>query len=150
MNSRWLRAVTALALGGGLALAGPALPAVGTHSHPSVAADIEVGDEATVIAKGAGVIVPVDVTCEAGATGFVNVEITQSRGRHVANGFGFTEVACEGTTQTVEVLVTAQDGAFKRGSALVEAYLAVCPQDFFSPCQTDRDVEEISLSGAHP
>ena len=43
MNSRWLRAVAAIGLGGGIALAGPALPAVGTHSHPSVATDIEVG-----------------------------------------------------------------------------------------------------------
>ena len=151
MNSRWTRAVAALALGGGLALASPALPAVGDHSPPTFAPhDIELGDEATVIAKGAGVIVPVEVTCEAGATGFVNVQITQARGRHVANGSGFTEVACEGTTQTVEVLVTAQSGAFKRGAALAEAHLAVCPEDFFSPCQTDMDVEEISLSGTHP
>ena len=151
MNSRWIRAVTALALGGGLALAAPALPAVGEHSAPTFAPhDIEVGDEATVIAKGAGVIVPVEVTCEAGATGFVSVQLTQARGRHVANGSGFTEVDCEGTTQTVDVVVTAQGGAFKRGPALAEAHLAVCPEDYFSPCQTDMDVEEISLSGARP
>lgn len=151
MNSRWLRAVVALALGGGLALAGPTLPAVGDHSPPTFAPhDIEVGDEATLIAKGAGVTVPVEVTCEAGATGFVDVQISQARGRHVANGFGFTEVACEGTTQTVEVLVTAHGGAFKRGTALAEARLAVCSHDFSAPCQTDVDVEEINVTGSRP
>ncbi len=152
MNTRWTRAVTALALGGGLALAAPALPAVGDHSPPTFAPhDIEVGDEATVIAKGAGVIVPVEVTCEAGRTGFVHVEITQARGRHVANGFGFTEVDCEGTTQTVNVVVTADGGAFKRGPALVRAHLGVCAEeDFFSPCDSDMDVEEITATVARP
>lgn len=142
MNSRWLRAVAALALGGGLALAGPALPAVGFHSHPSVAADIEVGDEATLVAKGAAVLIRVEVTCEPGGTGYVSVEVSQARGRHVANGYGFTEIACEGTTQVVQMMVQAHSGAFKTGPAVVRAELYACGFQ----CEQDVDVEEVSVA----
>ncbi len=145
MNSRWLRAVAAIALGGGLALAGPALPAVASHSPSAVAADIEVGDEATLIAKGAGIIVPVEVTCAPDGRGFVSVQVSQVRGRDVNTGFGFTEVACEGTTQVVEVFVPAQGGAFKNGTALVRAELFACGQDF-QFCEQDEDIEEVSVS----
>lgn len=53
-------------------------------------------------------------------------------------------------TQLVDVVVTAQSGAFKKGSALVDARLFACPGDFSSPCETDTDVEEISLSRSRP
>jgi hypothetical protein len=102
-----------------------------------------VGDEGRVVAKGAAVIVPVEVACEAGEHGFFDVRLTQARGRHVATGFGFEEVDCTGTTQVVEVLVSANDGAFKKGVAVAEASLFVCGE--FS-CDMVEDTEVIRLS----
>jgi hypothetical protein len=145
MKYRWFRVIAAIGLGGGLALAAPALPAVGEHSPPSVL-HIEVGDEGTIVAKGAGVFVPVEVTCPAGDQAFVNVELTQARGRRVTNGFAREEVTCTGDPQVVEVLLTPFDGAFKKGGALARASVAVCERDgFFSRCAVDEDVEEIRL-----
>jgi hypothetical protein len=142
MNHRWTRVVAAIGLGGGLALAAPALPAVGDHSPPRIL-QIEVGDEGRVVAKGAAVIVPVELACEAGEHGFLDVRLTQARGRHVATGSTFENVDCTGTTQVVEVLVSANDGAFKNGVALAEARLFVCG-DF--SCEVVEDTEEIRLS----
>lgn len=141
MNHKWSRVIAAIGLGGGLALAAPALPAVGSHSPPRIL-QIELGDEGKVVAKGAGAIVPVEVACEPGEHGFVEVQLTQARGRHATTGFGFENVDCTGTTQVVEVLVSASDGAFKKGVALAEARLFVC--DDFS-CDVVEDVEEIRL-----
>ncbi len=143
MKHRWSRVIVAIGLGGGLALAAPALPAVGEHSPPSVL-HIEVGDEGTILAKGAGVLVPVEVTCPAGEQAFVEVQLTQARGRHVANGFGFEEVACTGGPQVVEVLITPFGGAFKKGAALAQARAVVCDDSFFN-CEVEEDVEEIRL-----
>ena len=89
-------------------------------------------------------VVPVEVTCEPGASGQVNVQVSQARGRHVADGFGFANIACEGPSQIIDVVVHAHGGAFKQGVALVEANVYVCP-DYYSPCESDMDVEEISV-----
>jgi predicted aspartyl protease len=142
MNKSWTRVVAAIGLGGGLALAAPALPAVGDHS-PSRILHVEVGDEGRVVAKGAAVVVPVEVACEAGEHAFLDVHLTQARGRHVATGFRFENVDCTGTTQVVEVLVSANEGAFKKGVALARASLFVC--DGFG-CDEVEDTEEIRLS----
>lgn len=147
MSARtWVSAVAAIGAGAALAVAGPALPAVGDSSPPGAFIEVEVGDSATILAKGAGVVVPVDVTCPAGTTGFLNINVTQARGRFTANGFAYEEVACTGETQTVLVTVSAQSGAVKRGQALVDAQLTSCPD--FSACSTVRDTEVISLTTA--
>jgi hypothetical protein len=139
-----IRLVAAVALGAAASLALPALPAVGTHS-PLVPHDIEIAEPMTLVAKGAGVIVPVEVTCPSGSTGFVSVRVTQRRGNRVSTGFGGTTVECTGATQTVEVLVTADQGAFKKGTALAEARLTACPA-FPGGCVEDTDFEEISIT----
>lgn len=66
----------------------------------------------------------------------------------IGSALSLTERAMD--TQLVDVVVTAQSGAFKKGSALVDARLFACPGDFSSPCETDTDVEEISLSRSRP
>jgi hypothetical protein len=139
-----VRLVAAVALGAAATLALPALPAVGTHSA-LVPHDIEIAGPVTLVAKGAGVIVPVEVTCPSGSTGFVDVRVTERRGNRVSSGFGGTTVACTGSEQTVEVLVTANQGAFKKGTALVQANLTACPP-FPGECVGDTDVEEISIT----
>ena len=137
-----LRLVAAIGVGGGLALAIPVLPAVGQISPPSVLS-VEVGDEATLVARGAGVLVPIEVRCPAGGTGFLSVRVTQRAGSRIASGSGSTsDFVCTGATQTVEVLVHAQGQAFKRGPAVAEASLFVCSEFF---CEQVTDTENIEI-----
>src|SRR3954447_23419292 len=104
-----MRVFGAFAVGGALAFAIPALPAVGQISPPAVVS-VEVGDQATLVARGAAVSVPIEIRCPAGSTGFISVQVTQRAGSGIASGFGSTsDFVCTGATQTVEVLVHAQN-----------------------------------------
>ncbi|MCA1690705.1 MAG: hypothetical protein ABR540_13785 [Acidimicrobiales bacterium] len=138
-----VRLVAALSLGAAATLAVPALPAVGSHSPPTFAHDVEILGPGTLVSRGAGVSVPVEVTCgEGGEVAFVDVRLTQRRGNRVSTGFGSTQVTCTGSPQTVDVLVTAQNGSFKKGPALAEAHLVACNP---TTCQSDTDIEEIAV-----
>jgi hypothetical protein len=145
----WIRPLLAVGLGGALALAVPALPAVGVHSPPGVPHYIEIG-EADLLAKGAAVALTVEIVCPAGSTAFVPVDVSQARGRHVARGFDFTTVACTGSLQEVELVVPAQTGAFKKGTALVEAFISACQGGPFpeppSFCVSGQDTEQVTIS----
>ena len=141
---RVVRLGAALALGAGATLAIPALPAVGTHSAVTPHT-IEILGPATLVARGAAVAVPVEITCPSGSTAFVTVGVTERRGNRVATGSGGTQVQCTGSAQTLNVVVTAGQGAFKKGTALAEASLSACDPDF-GPCVNATDVEEISIT----
>ena len=138
------RMLAAICVGGGMAMVVPALPAVGQVSPPTVLS-VEVGDEATLVARGAAVSVPVEVLCSPGSSGFINASVTQRVGSRIASGFGGTsDFACTGASQTVSVLVTAQSGqAFKKGPALAQASLSIC--DFVFQCQSVNDTETIRI-----
>ena len=148
----WTLLLTGVVAGGaGLAL--PALPAVGSHSPPGFFHDVEVGEPVRLLAKGAAIVVPVEVRCGPGAAfASVSVQASQSRGRHVATAGGSTgggpiggaPVTCDGTVQVIEVLLTPQGGAFKSGEAVVRATLFVCPATP-GPCQEDTDVEIVTI-----
>ncbi len=143
MTKRGLfRLVAAIGVGGGLAFAIPALPAVGQASPPAVIS-VEVGDEATLVARGAAVSVPVEVQCPPGSRGYLRVSVTQRAGSRIASGSAFTsDFVCTGATQTVHVVVPAQGQAFKKGPAFAEAFLSVCA-DYF--CQSVTDTETIEI-----
>ena len=136
------RLLAAISVGAGLAFAIPVLPAVGQVSPPAVVA-VEVGDQATLVARGAAVLVPVEVTCPAGSGGSLQVRVTQRAGSRIASGSGFTsDFVCTGATQVVEVLVHAQGQAFKRGPAVAQASLFGCFEFF---CQQVSDTENIEI-----
>ncbi len=105
---------------------------------------VEVGDEATLVARGAAVQVPIEVTCPAGTTAFVSVRVTQRAGSRIASGFGNTSFVCTGGSQIVDVTVNAQGSgqAFKKGSAVAEASLFVCS---FFECTFASDSENIQI-----
>lgn len=143
MNKNKLLPLAALGVGGTLALIGPATPAVGQFSPPTVLS-VEVGDEATLVSRGAAVSVPIEIVCPGGATGFLSVRMTQRVGSRIASGTGTTtDFVCTGATQIVNVLVTGSDHAFKRGEAVGEAFLAVCPDFFF--CSFASDTETVRI-----
>ena len=139
-----LRILAAIGVSSGLAFGSPALPAVAQLS-PSTS--VEVGDQATLVAKGAGVLVPIEVVCPAGSTGFqsLNVQLTQRVGNRIASGFGGTsDFVCTGAAQTIDVFVTAQgERAFKRGPAVADAQLLVCNEFFM--CEVVRDIDDINI-----
>lgn len=80
---------------------------------------------ATLVAKGAGIRLELTGACDAGVLGVFNADVTQTTGRHVAHGTGFTVVTCTGEPQHATVLVTADvtGSAFGTGDALVTANL---------------------------
>ena len=105
---------------------------------------VEVGDEATLVARGAAVLVPIEVTCPAGSRGSLAVRVTQRAGSRIASGSGFTsDFVCTGATQVVEVLVPAQGQAFKKVPAVAEPSLFACSPFFF--CGGVTDTENIDI-----
>ena len=123
---------------------------LGSATAASAAHTVEVEDTGTLLAKGAGVIVPVTVTCAPSTSPFpfpgagtVTVTLTQRAGNRVAQASGTATAVCTGAPQTVDVLLTAGDVAFKHGTALVTASMLDC-QDFMT-CHFVTDTEEITL-----
>ena len=138
-----LRVLGALAVGGGLALLSPSLPAVGQISPPAVVS-VELLDEASLVARGAAVDAQVEVQCPAGSPASVSVQLVQRAGSKIATGFGGTSgVVCTGGTQIVTVQVFAQPGqAFKKGPAVGQASLSTCG---FAGCAFVNDSENIDI-----
>ena len=125
----WHKASLAVAAGITLGAAFPALAAVGNASPPAAA--VQLGSTATLVAKGAGVDVPVQVTCPSGDFGNLNVTLTERTGKDIAQAFGSTPVTCNGGAQNVVVPLTAQLHPFKTGTALGSASLfAFCFPSF--------------------
>lgn len=121
----------------------PFPPFPGPFPSPTVTS-VEVGDEATLVARGAAVQVPVEVTCPAGTTAFVSANVTQRAGSRIASGFGGTSFVCTGGSQIVDVTVNAQGSgqAFKKGAAVAQASVSVC--SFFG-CSFASDSENIQI-----
>lgn len=137
------KVLAAVSVGGGMALALPVLPAVGQISPPSTVA-VEVTDQATLVARGAAVLVPVEVVCPAGSFAYLSTTVNQRAGSRIATGAASTsDFACTGATQIVNVLVYAQGQAFKQGTAVADAYLSVY-NGYFGQTVTDNEIIQIA------
>jgi hypothetical protein len=136
-------AAVAIAAGAVIAAAGPAGPAVAFFSPPLLL-EIQVQSPATLVAKGAGLDVTLQIEC-AGASGsaFVDVSVTERFGKDIASGFGSTEVGCTDSKQTIVVRVNAQNIAFKRGDALIQGNIFACAPRV---CGSEQDTETVQLS----
>ena len=127
---------------------------IGSATAASATHTVELGDTGTLLAKGAGVIVPVTVVCQPGTSPFppfpfpggpgVSVTATQRSGNRIAQGSGGAQVVCDGTPQTVNVQLTANQAPFKHGTALVTATMMTC--DAFFVCHTATDTEEVTFT----
>jgi hypothetical protein len=131
----------AIAAGVGVAFTLPA-GAVVSQESPPVAA-IQVQSPGVLVSRGAAVTVPVLIVCSPGRQGQVNVVLTQRVGSSVANGSGSISIQCTGSLQIVEVLVTANNKAFKKGGAVGEAFLFVCSN---FGCSQASDQQTIQLT----
>jgi hypothetical protein len=145
-----MRARTRAAVAGAAVLAGLVLTLFAT-AGPAVAffsgglfLDVQAKSPATLVARGAGVDVPLEVTCNATGGASVQVTVTQHAGSGVAQGTGFTSVGCTGSGQQILVRVFATSGgkSFKQGTAVVNAEIFGCRQNV---CGSETDSEAIAL-----
>jgi hypothetical protein len=134
--------VVAILLGGLLALFATTGPAVAFFSG-GLFLDVQVESPARLVARGAAVDVPLEVTCNATGNAFVQVSVTQKSGSGVAQGFGFTEVGCTGSGQQITVRVQASGGkTFKQGTAVASAEIFGCRPNI---CGSETDSEVIAI-----
>jgi hypothetical protein len=140
-RTRVATAVVAILLGGLLALTATSGPAVAFFSG-GLFLDVQVESPAHLVARGAAVDVPLEVTCNATGTAFVEVSVTQKSGSGVAQGFGSTQVGCTGSGQQIVVRVRASGKVFKQGTAVASAEIFGC-RDVTCGSETDSEVIQI-------
>jgi hypothetical protein len=134
--------VVAIILGSVLALFATTGPAVAFFSG-GLFLDVQVESPAHLVARGAAVDVPLEITCNATGSVFVQVSVTQKAGSGVAQGFGSSEFGCTGSGQQVTVRVQASGGkAFKQGTAVADAAIFGCNN---VTCGSETDSEVIQL-----
>jgi hypothetical protein len=105
--------------------------------------DVQVNSPAHLVARGAAVDVPLEVTCNATGSVDVFVSVSQKAGSGVAQGSGFTSVGCTGSGEQVTVRVRASGGkTFKQGSAVASAEIFGCNN---VTCGSETDSEVIQL-----
>ncbi len=129
-----------------LLLLGLPLLAVGVAAPASAqtAPSIDVASSATLVARGAALSLDVTVTCEAGYTAYISVAASERSSNAIAQGYGSQTIICTGEPQTITMPVVAGPGApFRRGVAVVTAYLTVCYYDY---CQTVTTTETVQVS----
>jgi hypothetical protein len=142
LRTKIAAAVVAMLLGGLLALIATSGPAVAFFSG-GLFLDVQVESPATLVARGAAVQVPLEVTCNATGTAFVQVTVTQKAGSGVAKGFGSAQVGCTGSGQQITVLVQATGAkTFKKGDAVASAEISGCNN---VTCGSETDSEVIQL-----
>ena len=135
--------VAALLAALALALLAPAGPAV-AFSSGGLFLDVQVEEPARLVARGAAVDVPLELTCNASGPVQVFVTVTQRVGRGIAAGSGFASFGCTGGGQDVTVRVTASPTGktFSRGQAVVEAEVFGCRPGI---CGSETDSEVVEL-----
>jgi hypothetical protein len=106
-------------------VAAPILPAA---AQPT-SATAELGQTATLVAKGAAVAVPVVYSCSSDAAGAIDLFATERvGGNRTAQGNASTfGLVCDGAQHTAVVTVPSGNGnAFHQGTAFVQGALSAC------------------------
>jgi hypothetical protein len=142
LRTRAAAAVVAILLGGLLALFATSGPAVAFFSG-GLFLDVQVGSPAHLVARGAAVDVPVEVTCNATGSADVFVNVTQKSGSGVAQGSGSASVGCTGSGQQITIRAQAFGGkTFKQGTAVASAEIFGCNR---VTCGSETDSEVIQI-----
>ena len=120
-----------MAFSASLAFAAAVVPAAAANA--AVSGSVDIGETATLLARGAGVSVPVTVTCISDlplAYGYVNVSITQRQGQTLVQGSNSTQVrTCDGTPQVYTVVITGSR-PFKAGEVVASSTLEFCDTEY--------------------
>ncbi len=100
---------------------------------------------ATLVAKGAGADLTVQIECAGARSAFVDVSLTERSGSQIASGFGSTQVGCTNQNQTVLVHVTAQSGkVFKKGTGIADGFISACTPNS-RVCGSEQDQRTIDI-----
>ena len=120
----------------------PAGPAV-AFSSGGLFIDVQVEQPGRLVAGGAAVDVPLELTCNASQVD-VFVTVTQRVSKGVASGSAYRSFGCTGSGQDVTVRVTASPfgKAFIRGNAVIEAEAFGCNSRL---CGSETDSETVRL-----
>lgn len=81
------------------------------------------------------------IACDDGAFASLDASVRQPVGRFVVSGYGFTEVACDGTAQSWSMEVFGESGQFKGGTADAVVFGWACTFD----CGFDMQEASIRL-----
>lgn len=139
---RWVRFGAMIALTGvalAAIVAGPITSAVGFFSPP-LTLDVQIQSPAKLVARGAAVDVTLKVVCTSERADLF-VQVSERVGSAIAQGSAFKEITCEGDLQDVTITVFANNKAFKRGTAVVQAEIFGCVRF----CASERDTAEIAV-----
>jgi hypothetical protein len=143
LRAKVAAAVVAIVAGGVLALFVSGGPAVAFFSG-GLFLDVQVESPASLVARGAAVDVPLEVTCNASPSADVFVTVTQKSGSGVAQGSSFTSVGCTGSGQQIRVRVQVSGfgKTFKQGTAVASAEIFGCRPNI---CGSETDSEVIAI-----
>jgi hypothetical protein len=142
LRTKVAAAVVAILAGALLALFAATGPAVAFFSG-GLFLDVQVESPATLVARGAVVDVPVELTCNAGGRASLFVTVTQKSGSGVAEGATLLEPFCTGSGQELLIRVEASGGkTFKQGIAVATAEVQGCN---FRTCGRETDTETIDI-----
>jgi hypothetical protein len=138
-----LGAVLAIVIGGAVAALGPSVPALAFFSG-GLFLDVQAETPATLVARGAAVDVPIEVTCNAPTPAGVTVVLTQRVNGGIAQGHGSTQVGCTGSHQRITIRVTANAAgqAFRAKNAVADSSIFGCNETL---CGEEQDSTVIKV-----
>jgi hypothetical protein len=146
MNLRRKYLSAALAVGAATAMIVPLQAAVAQSSPPDPYFNFSVGPQATILTKGAGLRVPVSVTCFPETFNFgMSIFVTQRvGGGRIASGSAFVDgsLNCDGFPHVVTTTLIANQNAFKTGTALSTADAFACTP---LQCNSFQEQKEITI-----
>lgn len=143
LRSKVAAAVVAVTAGLVVALFASSGPAVAFFSG-GLFLDVQIETPASLVARGAAVDLPLEVTCNAIGTVFVDVTVTQKAGSGVAQGFGSAQIGCAGSGEQINVRVQASAAkTFKQGTAVASAEVFGCNR---STCGNETDSQTIDIT----
>ncbi len=133
-----MRAISAFVLTAA-AIVATAVPAAAAGP---VEASVAIQQQGRLEARGAAVTVPTRVSCQAGATGSLWVQVTQNVRGELAIGEKYTpSVPCTGEFHKIDVTVVSRTKAFRQGVAFTSASLNVyLPPDNSSTVEEEREM----------
>jgi hypothetical protein len=142
----WAKVPAVLVIGAGLAVASPAMSAVGLSSPPTTAIHIELANVA-LLANGAAVKLPVRYVCQPNPFNSfpqLSAQITAISTAHtiITAQENFQGPACTGATQHAVFILVAPGQRFKPGTGLAQATLS---NPCFPTCVSATDTKAVQL-----
>lgn len=113
-----------------------------TEAPPPPEVDIAIDRVGTFNAKTGTATISGTITCAADAFAFIFADVRQAVGRFTISGSGFTELPCDGTSQSWSMEIVPQSGQFKGGKAKTVVFGQACGFN----CGNDQEEATIRLS----